>query len=573
MRILQFIWILILLQNSLLALDITDETAFNTLFSHSEVYEDTTKSETIISIQNKKFELNKKELEGYGYSPNYDVWVRFTLVNKTERTIEKIIEYDNPLTSKVVFFEDGIFKKQDGLLHSSHDRTSLNPILKINLEPHQSKQFYIKASSTVTPLIVKLNLWNNEAFEHKERNKQTILTLFFGAMFIMILYHITVSMLTKEKSYFYYVLFSMSITAHHFIYTGATNLYFSSGFMLSLINFFSIIVAISTISLALYTRHILSLKEQYPRNNKALYYLVALYIMVIVIIELTETYQHRSLFFIIVMFFLFYTVIYALLQKDRQAYLIIFGWILFMISGLLMYLSSSGAYHVFTSYPYLIEASLILEIIAFSFALSSKINMLNKEKIIFIEKKRAYHESEHRFTNSIQTILAFITFQKEHMNSKSPNEMFTNLEKRIIATSNLHLQLDIKNTHEVFSSVLKNLKESFKQDNIKIDIHCDINLPSKYVKPCGQIIYEAVTNAYKYAFDNMLTGHIEISLSKEQNTYQLTIKDNGNGFKNKSEHGSGSDIIEALVLKLEGTLHINSENGIKIDVRWRENEK
>ena len=570
---LRLICLLLLIQNSLWALDVNDKTTFNELFSHTEVYEDRSKSETIATIQKKEFKLNKEELVGYGYSPNYDVWIRFTLVNKTTRIIEKIIEYDNPLTSKVVFFEDGILKKEDGLLYSSHDRISLNPILNVILKPHQSKQFYIKASSKITPLIVKLNLWNNKEFEQKEKNKQTILTLFFGAMFIMIIYHISVSLLTKEKSYIYYVLFSISITVHHFIYTGATNLYVSSQFMLNLINFFSVIVAISTISLALYTRQILSLKEKYPKNNKVLYYLIALYVIVIAIIEFTEAYSYRSLFFTIVLVFLFYTVVYALLKKDRQAYLIIFGWVLFMISGLLMYLSSSGTYDIFQSYPYLIEASLVLEIVTFSFALSSKINMLNKEKIIFIEKERAYEESEHRLKNSIQTILSFITFQKEHMEDKSPNEMFTNLERRIIATSHLHSQLDIKNTNQIFSSTLDNFKESFKQENIKIDIYCDIELDPRYTKPCSQIIYEAVTNSVKYAFENILYGHIEIRLSKQQDIYQLTIKDNGKGFEDKFKKGSGSDIIEALVTELDGTLTILNQNGVQINVIWRENDK
>ena len=390
----------------------------------------------------------------------------------------------------------------------------------------------------------------------------------------MILYNSTVSLLTKEKDYIYYVLFVISVSFHHFIYIGATNLYFSSKFMLTLINYFSFIVAIPTIFLALYTRHILSLKEQYPTHNKILYYFLALYLILIVIIDFTELYQYRSRAFILFLVFLFYVVCYALFQKDRQAYYIITGWVLFMISALLMYLSSSGTYDIFKLYPYPIETSLILEIIAFSFALSSKINRLNEEKLLFEEKELLHMESEHRFKNTIQKILSFITFQKEKINDKKTDEILISLEQRIIATSHLHSQLRIESTNEVFSSILENIENSFRQENIKIDIHCDINLHPKYVKCCGQIIYEAVSNAFKYAFEDMDNGKIEVYLYKEKNNYHLTIKDNGNGFKEKNTNGLGLDIIETLAtLQLDGSLNISSHNGLKIDIVWRNHEK
>jgi hypothetical protein len=78
--------------------------------------------------------------------------------NSTSNSIEKIIEYDNPLTSSVEFFEEKRLIKKDGLLHRAKERQSLHPILKITVKPHRSKEFYIKVSSKITTLIIKLNL-------------------------------------------------------------------------------------------------------------------------------------------------------------------------------------------------------------------------------------------------------------------------------------------------------------------------------------------------------------------------------------------------------------------------------
>jgi len=470
---LKFVWILLLFQSAIFSIDIDTKTKLYKLLPYSEIYIDYNRSRDIAYIKKQPFKKENRELRGFGYSPNFDVWVRFTLTNKTDHIVNKILEYDNPLTSFVDFFEDGKLVKQDGLLNISKDRDTLNPILKITLQPHQSKEFYIKASSKITTLIVKLNLWSTKAFEKKERNREIILAMFFGAMFIMILYNSTISILTREKGYIYYVLFAISVSFHHFIYIGAINLYFSSQLMNILIDYFSVIVALPTIFLVLYTKHILSLKKNYPKLNRALNIAIGLYILAIFTIYITGLYQYRSLAFIALLSFMFFIVCYALFKKDREAYYIIWGWILFMMSGLLMYLSSLGTYDIFKSYPYIVESSLILEIVAFSVILGIKIDTLNREKIIFKEKELSYIESEHRFKNTIQIILSFITFQRDKINDKKTDLILSNLENRIMATSHLHSLLQTEDTNKYFSSILNDIQDSFKQENIQIETHCD----------------------------------------------------------------------------------------------------
>lgn len=572
---LRLIWILLLLIESLFALEIDDSVTFNELLSHSEIYKDHNRSENIRTIQNRKFEPNDKALKGYGYSPNFDVWIRFTLTNKTAHTIEKIIEYNNPLTSYVDFFEKGVLKKRDGLLNLSIDRFSLNPILEITLKPYESKEFLIKASSKITTLIIGVNLWNTKDFYQKEMYNQILLALFFGAMVITILYNLIVFLATRELSYLYYVLFFASVSFHHIIYEGVASLYlFSNQSIVTLITYSSVIVAMPTIFLALFTQNILILK-QYPRLNKILNYLLILYPIFIITIQITHLYQYRSSFFVVILLFLFFVTCYSLIKKNREARFIIVGWVLFVSSGVLMYLSSRGIYHIFTSYPYLTEFSLVLEIIVFSLALASKIKMLNQEKLLSQKRALLLRELNHRVKNSMQTILSFLLLQKDKIEDKKIEDILTNLENRILATADLYSLLHtqenmvVVNTDEYFSLIVENIKNSFKQENIKIDIHSDIIMDSEYVVYCGLIVNEAVTNSFKYAFQNKSSGQIDISLYKNKNNYHLNIKDNGSGFKDKAENSLGLDIIETLaLLQLEGSLDIKKDNGVEIDIEW-----
>jgi len=94
-------------------------------------------------------------------------------------------------------------------------------------------------------------------------------------------------------------------------------------------------------------------------------------------------------------------------------------------------------------------------------------------------------------------------------------------------------------------------------------------LNSEYIVYCGLIVNEAVTNAFKYAFKNRSDGKIEVSLYEQKDKYHLSIKDNGNGFKDNSKNSLGLYIIEILAtIQLEGSLNIKKDNGVKIDIIW-----
>ena len=170
----------------LFALDINKDIKVNELLSHSQIYIDKDKSLSIQNIENKVFKLNNKKVLGFGYSPDFNVWIKFKLINSSKKTIYKIIEYDSPITSNVKFFEGDKKKliKEEGLLYVSENRESINPIFKITLQPKESKTFYIKAYSITTALIVKLNVWSMDAFYKKEILYQFMLAMFFGAMVI-----------------------------------------------------------------------------------------------------------------------------------------------------------------------------------------------------------------------------------------------------------------------------------------------------------------------------------------------------------------------------------------------------
>ena len=86
--------------------------------------------------------------------------------------------------------------------------------------------------------------------------------------------------------------------------------------------------------------------------------------------------------------------------------------------------------------------------------------------------------------------------------------------------------------------------------------------------PCGLIINEVVSNSIKHAFNDGRKGEILIQFTKKsENVYRLIIADNGVGLPAglNLEHSDslGIQLIQALSEQIDGTLKIESENGVK----------
>jgi two-component system, sensor histidine kinase LadS len=609
----RFICLIFLFNSFLFALDIDAKKTLYELLPHAQIYIDHNKLDTIHTVQDKEFQPNSKEMLSYGYSPDFDVWIRLDLHNTSPQTIHRIIEYENPLTSTIMLYEvnpDRLLGK-DGLLATAEDRKSIHPSFKITLLPNESKTFYIQATSNITTLIVQMKLWNEDAFYKKEIHYQSILALFFGAMGIIIIYNLIIYLSTRDRSYLYYVLAFVGITVHHLFYRGVANLYIlSHEGVLATIKYSSFIVAIPTLFLALFTMSILNTK-QYPKLNRFLNYSVGAFILLTILFFLLDLNQLRSIAPVVLLFILFGTTIYALLRNNRQARFIMIGWILFFTSALLMFLSSWGIYDIFVSYPYYTEFSITAESVIFSLSLADKIKQLGEERIVAQNKLISYQEEEtdrlshivedktgalkksleekklllrelnHRVKNSMQTIVSFLRLQRDETKSKDGRMILQNVENKVFAINDLYALLNTKenistvNAHDYFSSLISNVQKSFQKPHIAINLDTKIQLNSDDAVYCGFILNEAITNIYQHAFNHTNFGEAFVTLNESDNVYHFMIKDNGIGFTYDAMSDTlGITIIETLAKnQLGGELRIDTENGTEINILWSNNER
>lgn len=587
-----------------------DKTNTYEILTKSKIYIDKTKKLTIDEIikDNDKFIDINHSVKRYGYSPNFNVWIKFTLHNTENSDITKILEFSNPLVTNIFFYEEGKLIKSEGLLNKDIHRKSVNPIFSINLDKNESKTYYIKAFSIKTALTLTLNLYSDDNFFLKEIFHQVVLSLFFGAMVILALYNFSIFLMIKDISYLYYVGYIFTLVFHHLLYVGFANLYlFDNSMMITIVNFAAIFIALPVLFLAFFTKSFLEI-NQYPKINIVLNILISMLILSVIFFSISNYFsQYRNIIPILLMSYLFGITSYAFIKKNTQAKLILFGWFVILFAGLIMYLSSAGIFNIDFSSYYIVEISFTLEALVFSIALANRIKKLQEEKnkiqgklieeqknneeklnnlviqktenlnIALEEKDILLKELNHRVKNNMQTIISLIRLQNDEIDDATINNLLTTIQNRISAMSHLHELLYQKdavkfiNANEYFEKIIFEVEQSF-DENVRIDYKINTTINSESAIYCGLIINELVTNSFKHAFKNKEEGLISIIFYSQNKDYYLFYSDNGEGYNQENKKESlGLVLIETLAKKqLRASLDITSNNGLKVEIKWQE---
>ncbi len=199
------------------------------------------------------------------------------------------------------------------------------------------------------------------------------------------------------------------------------------------------------------------------------------------------------------------------------------------------------------------------------------------------EKEILLQEVHHRVKNNLQSLFYLIQMNKAQVKDSNSQEIFNNLQNQLKAMSLVYEQLyhstnlaaiDMKH---YLHNLLTNVKQSFANSkDIQVSVQVDeITLPVDKALPCGLIVNELVSNAFKYAFTNEVKSKKEIYIGfKEQETnFQLTIRDNGTGFRIKKDLNSLKSMGLKLVHlwathQLGGKIDFNTRQGAEINIHF-----
>ena len=195
------------------------------------------------------------------------------------------------------------------------------------------------------------------------------------------------------------------------------------------------------------------------------------------------------------------------------------------------------------------------------------------------EKEWLLKEVHHRVKNNLHTIICLLESQAAYLENDALKAI-DNSRHRIYAMSLIHQKLyqsdDIKvvDMKMYLTEFVDYLNESFgRPEHIKLTLATDaIKLGATQAIPVGLIINEAINNAFKYAFPAQQAGAIAVTLKRVEDEIQLSVADNGIGFKQQDDqeiNSLGLELIKGLALELRGTIALKTDNGTSIQIRFK----
>lgn len=186
------------------------------------------------------------------------------------------------------------------------------------------------------------------------------------------------------------------------------------------------------------------------------------------------------------------------------------------------------------------------------------------------EKEVLLAEIHHRVKNNLAVITGLLELQAYNTSSVGARNVLQESQMRINSIALIHEKLyqneDLSSIS--FDVYLKELTEvivsSMETGDKKIELHIDappIHLTINQAIPCGLILNELITNAYKHAFPDTGEGNIYVELRQAEESLLLLVRDDGVGlpddFDLEEPKSLGMTLISTLSRQLNGTHTFN----------------
>ena len=532
------------------------------------------------------------------------LWIKFQLKNISDKSIDKILEFPNFRMEEITLYHNGqVF--QEGIHHIAKGRESITPTFMITLDPSEEKIFYIRAYSKVDTLTAQLVLWRVDDYKEYDYRQKGFFIVFFTILFTLLIYNFMLLIFTKDSAYRAYIIYLVSVITFEAIYSGLAQIYLFSQELTIIVSKGALIyLAFLVLSIILFTIEFLH-THKFKRNHTLL--VSYFYIFPVVAILGYDNFIFNLNVLIVLIPIGFITVgfaFYVLFKGERQARFYVLGWSFVIFSLLFGVLKAVGIYDITVYITYPTEIAFAFEALLFSIALAYRIRLNSEEKdianqtlidfqkeeqirlenivnektkdltISLKEKDILYRELNHRVKNNIQIILSLVKLQISKTKIANVKDELITTKNRINSISQLYETLNLENiglnidTREYFQNIVETIKDYFSKD-IVIDYNINSTLEINRLIYCGLILNELVTNSCKYASKDKII--ITITLTRKDNIIYFIIEDNGIGFESKGSNSLGLEIVKTLVEnQLQGTLDIESKNGTKITISWKE---
>ncbi|HQW04916.1 MAG: PAS domain S-box protein [Flavobacteriales bacterium] len=191
------------------------------------------------------------------------------------------------------------------------------------------------------------------------------------------------------------------------------------------------------------------------------------------------------------------------------------------------------------------------------------------------EKEVLLREVHHRVKNNLQIITSILNLQTAHVDGDERIlELLRISRDRVRSMSFIHESLyqskdfSFIDMATYIDGLSRNLVMSYDLSGV-VSLERDLHraeLVLDQAIPCGLILNEIISNAFKHAFPDKRAGVVRIGLRMNGERVSISVADNGiglpKGFDTEKGGNLGSELVRTLVEQLDGKLEIKSGAGV-----------
>ncbi len=199
------------------------------------------------------------------------------------------------------------------------------------------------------------------------------------------------------------------------------------------------------------------------------------------------------------------------------------------------------------------------------------------------EKTVLLNEVHHRVKNNLQVVSSLLNLQATHTSDTRLRAILAESQNRVRAMALTHQLLYERKDYsridlgEYLERLAQLLLSSYREDSTHISLRralpaAPLFLDLERAIPCGLVVTELVTNAFKHAFPAGRKGEVRIELQALDDELELVVADNGAGLPGDFDLANvtslGLQLVPLLADQLGGRFTVEGGPGARFSLRF-----
>jgi two-component sensor histidine kinase len=189
------------------------------------------------------------------------------------------------------------------------------------------------------------------------------------------------------------------------------------------------------------------------------------------------------------------------------------------------------------------------------------------------ENEALTREIHHRVKNNLQVISSLLSLQSNRIDDPRMRQLFEGSRNRIRSMALVHetlyasANLSKIDMRAYIRALTRQLIRSYAADHVVVTLRIEpVALAIDTAIPCGLVLNELVSNAFRHGFPGRREGEVVIELGRmDEDRCLLAVRDTGIGIPLHEDashaRGLGLCLIDALVSQLQGHVHLDRARG------------